>query len=99
MSFKLVAASCGLNHLRPHHFRHRRLTRVCRSHLGNNRLLVLAFAGHRHVGSLQSYYRVSMEEKRALLAERQDFPAPQPRAILGSTALTDHNYDAMPATP
>jgi hypothetical protein len=35
--------------------------------LAKNQLLVLAFAGHRHVGSLQPYYRVSIDEKRELL--------------------------------
>lgn len=64
--FKAVAAASGLPDMRPHFLRHRRLTKLCRSHLGTNRLLVLAFAGHSNVGSLASYYEVSLDEKRAL---------------------------------
>lgn len=67
--FKAVAHYCGMGDLRPHHFRHRRLTRICRGNLAKNQLLVLAFAGHRHLGSLKPYYHVSIDEKRALLRE------------------------------
>lgn len=67
--FKKAARSAGLGSLRPHHLRHRRLTKLCRSHLGFNQLLVLAIAGHQHVSSLQHYYRVSKQEMaQALLA-------------------------------
>ena len=66
--FKRLAAEVGVPELRPHHLRHRRLTALCKTSLGANELLVLSFSGHAHVSSLQHYYRVSLEEKRALLA-------------------------------
>ena len=65
--FQSVSSSAGLLNLRPHLLRHRTLTRLCRSSLGSNPLLVLAFAGHSHVGSLHAYYEVSLSEKRALM--------------------------------
>jgi integrase len=65
--FQAVSSASGLLNLRPHLLRHRRLTLLCRSSLGTNPLLVLAFAGHSHIGSLHAYYDVSLEEKRALM--------------------------------
>lgn len=50
-----------------HLFRHRRLTHLCRSELGRNQLVVLAISGHAQLSSLQYYYLVSMNEKRAVL--------------------------------
>lgn len=65
--FKKAARSAGLDNIRPHHLRHRRLTKLCRSHLGSNQLLVLAIAGHQHVSSLQHYYKVSQTEMAEVL--------------------------------
>jgi site-specific recombinase XerD len=65
--FKRVARHAGLASLRPHLLRHRRLTALCRSHLGSNPLLVLSFAGSAHVSSLAPYYSVSLQEKTELL--------------------------------
>ncbi len=65
--FKRLAATVGAPELRPHHLRHRRLTALCKSSLGANQLLVLSFSGHAHVSSLQYYYHVTLDEKRALL--------------------------------
>jgi len=66
--FKTICVEAGTPDLHPHLLRHRRLTALCRSQLGTNQLLVLSFSGHAHVSSLQSYYSVSVAEKRGLLA-------------------------------
>lgn len=68
-TFKGVAAAAGVSGLRPHLLRHRRLTLLCRRHLATNQLLVLSVSGHSQLSSLLPYYRVSLSEKRALLAE------------------------------
>jgi integrase len=65
--FKRVASHAGLAALHPHRLRHRRLTALCHNHLGANPLLVLSYAGSRHVSSLAPYYAVTLSEKAELL--------------------------------
>jgi integrase len=56
--------------LRPHHLLHFCLTRLCRSSLGKNPLLVISLAGVSEVSTLRYYYTVSLREKRELLEEQ-----------------------------
>ena len=63
--FKQAAKRIGRPDLRPHLLRHRRLTRLCRSALGTNPLLVLSFAGQSSLASLQYYYHSFARGKEA----------------------------------